>query len=111
MNWRFRRSWALSWVRTTRSHISDGGLQADFKRGPGFRSLQLFHQRKIRGGVVFAGYGITAKEYNYDDYAGIDVKDKLVLILRHEPQENDDKSVFGGRKLTEHARSSQDGER
>ena len=49
------------------------------------------------------GYGITAKEYNYDDYAGIDVKDKLVLILRHEPQENDEKSVFDGKKLTEHA--------
>jgi len=31
--------------------------------------------------VVFAGYGITAPEYNYDDYAGLDVKDKLVLVL------------------------------
>ena len=62
--------------------------------------------------MVFAGYGITAPKNHYDDYAGIDVKDKLVLILRHEPQENDDKSVFGGKKLTA-ARDlhRQDGER
>ena len=55
---------------------------------------------KFHGQVVFAGYGITAKEHNYDDYAGIDVKDKLVLILRHEPQEHDPKSVFAGKRLT-----------
>jgi len=53
--------------------------------------------------VVFAGYGITATEYNYDDYAGVDVKDKFVLILRHEPQENDPKSVFDGRQITRHS--------
>ena len=44
--------------------------------------------------VVFAGYGITAKDYGYDDYAGIDVKDKIVLILRYEPPPKDDKSPF-----------------
>lgn len=55
------------------------------------------------GAVVFAGYGITAKEYNYDDYAGVDVKDKFVLLLRHEPQEFDEKSVFAGKVYTEHS--------
>lgn len=35
--------------------------------------------------LVFAGYGITAAEQNYDDYAGLDVKGKAVLLLRHEP--------------------------
>ena len=44
--------------------------------------------------MVFAGYGITAPEYHYDDYAGIDVKGKVVLVLRHEPQEYDENSVF-----------------
>ena len=61
---------------------------------------------KICGHVVFAGYGITAPEYNYDDYAGIDVKGKIVLILRHEPQEFDEKSVFEGKVYTEHAQFS-----
>ena len=53
--------------------------------------------------VVFAGYGITAADQHYDDYAGLDVKDKYVLILRHEPQENDPKSPFNGRETTTHA--------
>ena len=34
---------------------------------------------------MFAGYGITAPEHDYDDYAGLDVEGKIVLILRHEP--------------------------
>lgn len=58
---------------------------------------------KVSGEVVFAGYGITAPEYNYDDYAGLDVRNKLVLILRHEPQENDEKSPFAGKAYTRHA--------
>jgi len=53
--------------------------------------------------VVFVGYGITANEYHYDDYAGIDVKDKIVLLIRHEPQEADEKSAFQGKDLTQHA--------
>ncbi len=57
----------------------------------------------ITGEVVFAGYGITAKEYNYDDYAGLDVTGKTVLVLRYEPQEHDERSVFAGRVYTRHA--------
>jgi len=53
--------------------------------------------------VVFAGYGITAPEYNYDDYAHLDVAGKAVIVLRHEPQEDDPHSVFEGRELTPHA--------
>ncbi len=55
------------------------------------------------GQVVFAGYGITAPEYNYDDYAGIDVHGKFVLVLAHEPQEFDDHSVFEGKVYTDHS--------
>ena len=50
--------------------------------------------------LFFAGYGITAPEYRYDDYQGADVKGKVVIVLRHEPQENDEKSVFAGKQLT-----------
>ncbi|HKA01741.1 MAG TPA: M28 family peptidase [Candidatus Solibacter sp.] len=58
---------------------------------------------KLAGAVVFAGYGITAPEYNYDDYAGLDVKGKVVLVLRHEPQESDANSIFEGKTYTQHA--------
>jgi hypothetical protein len=39
----------------------------------------------VRGPLVFAGYGVSADEFQYDDYAGIDVKDKIVVVLRYEP--------------------------
>jgi hypothetical protein len=53
--------------------------------------------------VVFAGYGISAPEHDYDDYAGLDVEDKIVLVLRHEPNEEDPDSVFNGSEWSEHA--------
>ena len=53
--------------------------------------------------LVFAGYGISAPAYHYDDYAGIDVTNRAVLVLRHEPQENDANSVFQGKTNTEYA--------
>ena len=46
--------------------------------------------------LVFAGYGISAPELNYDDYAGLDVAGKAVLIFSHEPQENLRDSRFNG---------------
>ena len=55
--------------------------------------------------VVFAGYGITAPEFGYDDYAHLDAKGKIVLVFDHEPQENDPKSVFNGLGNTRHANS------
>ena len=57
----------------------------------------------LAGSVVFAGYGITAPEYHYDDYEGLDVKGKIMLVLRHEPQESDPKSIFEGKTFTQHA--------
>jgi hypothetical protein len=53
--------------------------------------------------VVFVGYGITALEYGYDDYADLDVAGKAVLLLRHEPQMNDSTSVFNGTAYTPYA--------
>ena len=68
-----------------------------------FVPLNFSQSGPLVGSVVFAGYGITAPEYSYDDYAGLDAKGKVVLVLRHEPQENDAKSVFEGKTLTQHA--------
>lgn len=44
-------------------------------------------EKEFAGPVVFAGYGITNKEAAYDDYAGLDVKGKVVLVLRFEPHD------------------------
>jgi hypothetical protein len=40
---------------------------------------------EVTGEVVYAGYGITAPELGYDDYKGIDVKGKIILIEREAP--------------------------
>ena len=53
--------------------------------------------------VAFAGYGITAPELGYDDYADVDVRGKAVLVFDHEPQEGDPASVFHGTGFTLHA--------
>jgi hypothetical protein len=50
--------------------------------------------------LVFAGHGIAAPGLGYDDYAGVDVRDAAVVVLTHEPQELDPRSVFDGRNLT-----------
>ena len=57
--------------------------------------------------LVFAGYGISAPSLNYDDYEGIDVAGKAVLVFSHEPQEDDANSRFDGRALTRHATLTQ----
>lgn len=57
----------------------------------------------VSGEVIFAGFGITAPELHYDDYAGIDVKSKIVLIFDHEPQETDPRSIFNGTGNTRYA--------
>ena len=56
-----------------------------------------------KGRVVFAGFGITAPELHYDDYAGIDAHGKIVLVFNHEPQEDDEKSIFNGKGNTRYA--------
>jgi hypothetical protein len=57
----------------------------------------------VKGSIVFAGYGISAPDYQYDDYASIDVKGKVVFVLRHEPGENDTASVFDGDRPTDYS--------
>lgn len=46
--------------------------------------------------LVFAGYGLTVPSQDYDDYAGVDVNGKAVLIFSHEPQEADRSSRLNG---------------
>jgi Zn-dependent M28 family amino/carboxypeptidase len=53
--------------------------------------------------IVFVGYGVTAPEFGWDDYAGIDVKGKVVLIIVGDPP-SDDPKFFGGKALTYYGR-------
>ncbi len=79
------------------------GKRTQLKTAADFLPYGFSEAGKASGQVVFVGYGITAPELGYDDYAGIDTKDKIVLVLRHEPQEFDEKSKFDGKTLTLHS--------
>ncbi len=50
------------------------------------------------GEIVFAGYGIEAPPLDYRELDGVDLKGKVALMLRYEPQEKDEKSIFDGRR-------------
>lgn len=55
--------------------------------------------------VVFAGYGVVAPEYNWDDYAGLDVKGKIVMVMVNDPGfAAGDSSLFKGKTMTYYGR-------
>ena len=82
--------------------LTRSGATKTFQAGEDFTGV-FSRDVRIRGEVVFAGYGITAPEYGYDDYAGIDAAGKIALMFDHEPQEDDPHSVFNGTGHTLHA--------
>src|SRR5581483_8754471 len=61
--------------------------------------------------VVFVGYGVIAPEFNWDDYKGVDVKGKTLLMLVNDPPVPDpadasalDPKTFGGKAMTYYGR-------
>lgn len=55
--------------------------------------------------VVFAGFGVVAPEYNWNDYAGLDVKGKVVLVMVNDPGfSSGDTTMFKGREMTYYGR-------
>lgn len=57
----------------------------------------------VKEELVFVGYGIIAPEYQWDDYKGVDVKDKILVMLVNDPP-SDDPNLFGGKALTYYGR-------
>ena len=53
--------------------------------------------------TVFAGYGITAPEYNWDDFKGADLKGKMLIVLVNDPG-YEDASLFGGKAMKYYGR-------
>ena len=71
--------------------------------GDDFYPLPISASANGGGDSIFAGYGISAPALGYDDYDGVDVSGRTVIVLRHEPEERLPASRFAGRELTEHA--------
>ncbi len=79
------------------------GERLQLQLGEDFQALTVGGAGRVTAPIVFAGYGISASNFGYDDYADVDVDGKVVLIIRHEPQQDDPNSVFEGQKTTRHA--------
>ncbi|MCC6585780.1 MAG: M28 family peptidase [Bryobacterales bacterium] len=68
----------------------------------GHAQTQKEHQT-LEAEAIFVGHGITAPEFTWDDYAGTDVKGKVVVLFTNEPP-SDDPLFFGGKALTYYGR-------
>jgi Zn-dependent M28 family amino/carboxypeptidase len=60
-------------------------------------------QSDVDAEIVYVGYGIEAPEYKWDDYKGIDVRGKVLLMLVNEPP-SEDVNFFKGKALTYYGR-------
>jgi len=81
--------------------VENAGSKTELKINQDFVPFSFSSSGQVSAPVVFAGYGTTADEFHYDDYAGLDVKDKIVVVLRYEPSGFAEKS--GNQGLTQHS--------
>lgn len=91
---RFEIATGLRLGRDNRLVLEIGGEKRNYRPKTSFNPFGFSDEGEISGGVVFAGYGISAPEFRYDDYTGLDVKDKIVLVMTHEPRETNLRSPF-----------------
>jgi hypothetical protein len=81
----------------TTLRVKIGGSEKTYEMGHEFSwTRQSVNPTTVRAPLVFAGYGVNAPEYDYNDFAGIDVRGKVVMVLSREPQSNDANSRFKG---------------
>ena len=77
------------------AHVN-GEKSQSYEVNDGFIPLTFSSTGNAKGDIVFAGYGITAPEFSYDDYHDADVHEKIVLVLRGEPELLAQKAGSGG---------------
>jgi len=88
--------------------VRGDGAQARFKFGDDFVAFSKRLEPSVALGsspLVFVGYGIVAPEYGWNDYAGIDVHGKTVVVLVNDPGfATGDTTLFRGRTMTYYGR-------
>jgi len=78
----------------TRLEAERDGKKVVLEYDDDLKPLSLSGPGRVTAAAVFAGYGVAAPELGYDDYDGIDVKGKVVIVFRHAPDMEDRKSPF-----------------
>jgi Zn-dependent M28 family amino/carboxypeptidase len=91
--------------KTTFSFVPKSGPEMTLKFGDDFVASDQTHSEKsaVDAPIVYVGYGIEAPEYKWDDYKGVNVKGKVLLMLVNEPP-SDDPNFFKGKALTYYGR-------
>jgi len=79
------------------------GAAREWVVGEDWTPMPFTKPGKIAGPLAFAGYGISASKYDYDDYADFDAEGKVLLIMRHEPRSDDPDAAFGGETPSRHS--------
>ena len=82
----------------------DGALESE-QFGQDFFPELFSATNTGQGGLVFVGFGISAPDLDHDDYGNVDVSNRVVLILDHEPEEWNVDSPFDGTAYSEHSRT------
>jgi hypothetical protein len=72
------------------------GQTVELKAGTDYRVLNVSATGKADADVVFAGYGLSVDGAGYNDFKGIDVKGKVVVVLRRVPRWDNQAAPFGG---------------
>ena len=94
-------------------HFKTPGKELKLKRGDDFVawSEHFAERASMDAPMVFVGYGVAAPEYNWDDYKGVDVRGKVLVMLVNDPPVPDpkdpsklDPKVFGGKAMTYYGR-------
>ena len=75
----------VSAVAGPNNRLSVSGSNAVLATGKDFQPISFSASGKVNAPLAFAGYGATAPEFGYDDYADLDVRNKAVMVLRYEP--------------------------
>ena len=84
-------------------HLSAGAAVTGYRVNEDWLPFNYSESGQVAVPLAFAGFGITAPEYHYDDYAHLDAKGKAVIVLGNEPQKDDEKSIFDGRQPTQYS--------
>ena len=86
-----------------RNHLTVqlGEIKMELKLEQDYVPFSFSESGSVDAPLLFAGYGVTADEFGYDDYAGLDVKGKIAVVLRYEPASFAAKT--GNQGITHHA--------
>lgn len=95
----FEMGWGVTLGAGNRLASSNAALDTS----NGVMPLGFSSSGEVRAPVFFAGYAITAPEYEYDDFADMESEGKIVLCMTGEPGEFDTTSIFEGVSYTTHA--------